>query len=70
MVVTAGVAGSMGLPATSETAPAETDSVGASPAVARWSASRVAVILSPDTSLVATSSSTTLPVGPTTLTPE
>ena len=70
IVVTAGVAESMGLPAISKTAPAETERVGESPAVARWAAPRVAVILSPDASLVATSFSVTRSVGPMMLTPE
>ena len=70
MVVTAGVAASMALPAISVTAPPDMDRVGASPAVSRWVASRVAVILSPDVPLVATSSRATLSVGPVTLTPE
>ena len=70
MVVTAGVAGSMGLPAISETAPAETERVGESPTVACWAASRVAVILSPDASSIETSSRATLPSAPARVNPE
>ena len=62
--------GEIGLPDTSVTAPAETDRVGESPAVSLWAASSVAVMVRPEWLLDATISRVTLPVGPTTLTPE
>ena len=63
-------AGDTGLPETSATAPPDTDRVGESPAVDLWAASSVAVMVRPEWLLEATSSRATLPVGPTTLTPE
>ena len=63
-------AGEIGLPEISETAPAETDRVGESPAVDLWAASRVAVMVRPEWLLEATSSRATLPPVPVTLTPE
>ena len=63
-------AGEIWLPAISVTAPPDMDRVGASPAIPLWVASRVAVIVSPEWLLEATSSRVTLPFRPTTRTPE
>ena len=52
------------MPCRSETAPADTDRVGASPAVSFWAALRVAVMVSPEWLLVEMSFSATLPFSP------
>ena len=52
------------MPCRSETAPADTDRVGASPAVPLWVASRVAVMVTPEYVLEATASRVTLWEGP------
>ena len=62
-------AGKIWLPEISDTAPAETDRVGDTPAVIRWAASRMAVMVTPER-LEAASSRDTLPPVPVTRTPE
>ena len=57
------------LPEISDTAPAETDRVGDTPAVIRWAASKMAVMVTPEW-LEAASSRATLPPVPATRTPE
>ena len=64
------VAWTIPLPAISATAPSETDRVMASPTVARWAASRVAVMVSAEWSRTETSSSATLPLSPASTIPE
>ena len=64
ITVSAGVADATGLPCRSETAPADTDRVGASPAVSLWVVLRVAVMVWPEWLLEATASRVTLWEGP------
>ena len=64
ITVSAGLAASTRLPCRSATAPADTDRVGASPAVSLWSASSAAVMVPPVWFLEVTASRVTLWEGP------